>query len=306
MDKCTECGFCEVKCPSRDLTTTPRQRIVIRREMARLQKGNGANRELYAALDAEFPYMVLGTCATDGLCATACPVSIDTGQLTKRFRRARHSSRAQKFAYFLGRNFAMVERGVRTALRVGHGVQAVFGPGAMIGITRLMRAVAGPAIPLWTPDFPHPASGRRPVTQRATAQAVYFLSCISRTMGRLSGEPKDLSLTQAFVKLASRAGVPVYIPENVVGNCCGVPLSSKGYDQAHKFTVNRTIERFWQWSDKGRLPIVIDTSPCTYGVVRHNRISCRKHLDRQRHLSIWLVIRRHGAERERTHVRPSP
>ena len=34
-DNCVECGFCEPVCPSRHLTTTPRQRIVLRREMAR-------------------------------------------------------------------------------------------------------------------------------------------------------------------------------------------------------------------------------------------------------------------------------
>ena len=38
IDKCIECGYCEPKCPSRDLTLTPRQRIVVRREMARLQQ----------------------------------------------------------------------------------------------------------------------------------------------------------------------------------------------------------------------------------------------------------------------------
>ena len=37
---CVECGFCEPVCPSRHLTLTPRQRIVIRREMARQPKGS--------------------------------------------------------------------------------------------------------------------------------------------------------------------------------------------------------------------------------------------------------------------------
>ena len=37
VDKCIECGYCEPKCPSRDLTLTPRQRIVVRREMQRLK-----------------------------------------------------------------------------------------------------------------------------------------------------------------------------------------------------------------------------------------------------------------------------
>ena len=41
VDRCIECGFCEPKCPSRELTTTPRQRIVLRREMARLAGAGG-------------------------------------------------------------------------------------------------------------------------------------------------------------------------------------------------------------------------------------------------------------------------
>jgi D-lactate dehydrogenase len=52
-----------------------------------------------------------------------------------------------------------------------------------------------------------------------------------------------------------------------------VPFSSKGYDAAHEASVNRTIERFWNWSDHGRLPIVVDASPCTYGL-----LTCRPHL----------------------------
>ncbi|MGA2992656.1 MAG: FAD-binding and (Fe-S)-binding domain-containing protein [Candidatus Korobacteraceae bacterium] len=276
VDKCTECGFCESKCPSRELTTTPRQRIVIRREMARLSApGNGSDRALYAALAAKFPYDVLDTCATDGLCATACPVSIDTGQLTKRFRKLRQTPRAHRIAIFLARNFALVERGVRAALLAGHAVQSVFGPGAMMAVTRLMRAVAGDQVPLWTPDMPH-AAPRPPATERARAQAVYFPSCISRTMGpapaprqmqgRQAENGRDLSLMQALVALAARANVPVYIPDDATGHCCGVPFSSKGFAEAHKLTVNRTIEMFWEWSDRGRLPIVVDTSPCTYGL----------------------------------------
>ncbi|HEX7553709.1 MAG TPA: (Fe-S)-binding protein, partial [Geothrix sp.] len=69
------------------------------------------------------------------------------------------------------------------------------------------------------------------------------------------------------VKVAARAGMPVHIPLDVEGTCCGVPFSSKGFDEAHKFTVNRAIEKFWEWSQEGRLAIVMDTSPCTYGMV---------------------------------------
>ena len=266
VDKCIECGYCEVKCPSRDLTTTPRQRIVLRREMARLQSERG-NAELLAALESDFPYAALDTCAVDGLCATACPVGIDTGQLTKRFRRLRHSAAAQNMARRVAENFGMAEHAARFGLRLGHAVQSVFGAGAMAGITHVIGTFTGKAIPQWTADMPRPVRRRRPATQRAGAQAVYFPSCISRVMGTLPDEPADLSVMEAFVTVAGRAGVPVFIPEDVEGNCCGVPFSSKGYDQGHGVAVNRTIERFWEWSEQGRLPVVVDTSPCTYGLV---------------------------------------
>jgi len=271
VDKCIECGYCEVKCPSRDLTTTPRQRIVLRREMARLAHERG-NSDLLKALEADFPYAALDTCAVDGLCATACPVGIDTGQLTKRLRGLRHSAMAQKMARRAAESFGTAERAVRGALKLGHAVQSVLGTGAMAGITRAIRSLTGGAIPQWTADVPRPA-GRRPATERAGAQAVYFPSCISRVMGRLSSEPADLSVMEALVRVATRAGVPVFIPEDVEGNCCGVPFSSKGFEPANHIAANRTIERFWEWSEQGRWPVVVDTSPCTYGLT-----SCRASL----------------------------
>ncbi|HXZ18335.1 MAG TPA: FAD-binding and (Fe-S)-binding domain-containing protein, partial [Candidatus Acidoferrales bacterium] len=272
VDKCIECGFCEVKCPSRDLTTTPRQRIVLRREMARLRNGK-ANRAMLDALIAEFPYTVLDTCATDGLCATACPVGIDTGQLTKRLRRLRHSATAHSIAGALADNFAATERAIRFALRLGHGIQSIFGAGAMAAITGVMRSLTRNGIPKWTPDVPRPAK-RLPSAGRAGAQAVYFPSCISRVMGRIATESAELSISEAFLAVAARAGLPLFIPDDVAGTCCGVPFSSKGYDQAHDIAANAAIERLWRWSDEGRLPVVVDTSPCTYGL-----LTCRELLN---------------------------
>jgi D-lactate dehydrogenase len=253
VDKCIECGFCEVRCPSRDLTLTPRQRIVVRREMAR-------SREAAAALEPDFAYMSLDTCAVDGLCATACPVGIDTGALTKRLRRGRHSGLAHGIAKFIAGHFGIMERGARVALRIGR---------------------------LWMKDLPRPARNRPRHTDRAGADAVYFPACISRVLGRLRDEPDDMTLMDALVEVAARAGVLVFIPVDVGGTCCGVPFSSKGYDRAHKVAINRTIERFWQWSGDGRLPIVVDASPCTYGL-----LTCRPHLstENQRHFDKMEIL----------------
>ena len=264
VDKCIECGYCEPKCPSRELTLTPRQRIVVRREISRLTE-NRENPALLASLQESFQYMAVDTCAADGLCATACPVSIDTGQLTKRFRRASHSRRAQKIALSVARNYGSIEPVMRVALRAGHLVQNIFGPKILTVLTKAVKSIGTGHE--WSPEMPKAAKAPLPITNKEEAQAIYFPACISRMMGHLPGEPTDQSLVEVLVKLAKRAGVPVHIPLDVEGTCCGVPFSSKGFDEAHRFMINRAIEKFWEWSQQGRLSIVIDTSPCTYGVL---------------------------------------
>ena len=97
--------------------------------------------DLYTALDREFPYMALDTCATDGLCATACPVSIDTGQLVKRFRNVRASAGAHEWAVRIANNFALTERVLRWSLRLGHATEKVIGVGGMRALTRSMKRV---------------------------------------------------------------------------------------------------------------------------------------------------------------------
>jgi len=269
VDKCIECGFCEHSCPSRDITLTPRQRIVVRRELQRLTDSSAPAAE-YAALDRDFPYMALDTCAADGLCATDCPVSIDTGKLTKRFRSIRHSAISAKIAEFAAHYFALAEFSARLALRAGHLIERSFGPNAMPLITgqfdHLSREILDAPFWRWTYPMPRPRRGRLPSTPRQGAHAVYYPACISRIMGALPGEPEETSNMKALLNVAARAGVKLYIPSDVTGHCCGVPFSSKGFEAGNTAAVNHTIDSFYRWSDSGTLPIVIDTSPCTYGL----------------------------------------
>jgi D-lactate dehydrogenase len=269
VDKCIECGFCEHSCPSRDITLTPRQRIVVRREMQRL-KDDHAPADAYAAIDRDFPYMALDTCATDGLCATDCPVSIDTGKLTKRFRALRHSRLANAAAGAMARHFTLVESGARLALGAGHFIEGTFGAESMTGITKLIDRLTRKSLDepfwQWAYPMPRPRRGSLPSQAPPEADAVYFPSCISRIMGALPGEPKDASNMQALLRIAKRAQVKLHLPQDVTGHCCGVPFSSKGFESGHEAAANRTIESFFRWSNAGQLPIVVDTSPCTYGL----------------------------------------
>src|SRR5437588_10203473 len=114
--KCIECGFCEPVCPSRNITTTPRQRIVLRREMVRQQAGS----PVLSALLEQYEYDGIETCAADGTCAAACPVGIDTGKLIKSFRAQERSDREQRGASWTARHYGLLERAARGGLRAGH------------------------------------------------------------------------------------------------------------------------------------------------------------------------------------------
>lgn len=267
VDTCVECGFCERVCPSRDLTLTPRQRIVVRREMMRAEAA-GASRTELDALWRDYDYDGLDTCAVDGMCATACPVAINTGSLVKQFRRGRHSSTADAVGRGVAARFGLAESVVRIGLTTGHALQRIVGARAMTALSRLARRMGGPEVPLWTTAMPLPAPAL-PRTRRADAAAVYLPACVSRIFGRLPAEPRGLSLQEALVAVAERAGHPVWIPDDVHGTCCGTSFSSKGLAAGHRQAANDIVERCWVWSDEGRLPIVIDANSCTHGL-RHS------------------------------------
>ncbi|NUP00142.1 MAG: FAD-binding oxidoreductase, partial [Nonomuraea sp.] len=114
VDRCVECGYCEPVCPSRDLTTTPRQRIVLRRELAAAQAAG--DHALVKELEAEYAYDAVDTCAVDGMCATACPVLINTGDLTKRLRADRHGRAARAGWNSAARHWDGVTRAMNLAL----------------------------------------------------------------------------------------------------------------------------------------------------------------------------------------------
>jgi len=243
---CVECGFCEPVCPSRNLTTTPRQRIVLRREMARQPAGSPVQR----ALLEEFEYEAMETCAADGSCQLACPVGIDTGLLIKEMRKKRHTERAERAALATAKRWGAVEGASRVGLRFG-------GPLAR-------RTERGKALP-------PPAPGKLPPTIHTGAAAVYVPSCTNRIFGAAGPKNRaggDLSahrpwVVEALVEVSARAGLPVWIPEDVVGSCCGLPWGSKGFGDAHRQKANEMVERLWGWSGEGALPVVVDAASCT-------------------------------------------
>jgi D-lactate dehydrogenase len=270
VDKCIECGFCESKCPSRRLTLTPRQRIIVQREISRLKAFGSDSPALDSVID-DFSYAGIETCAVDGLCATACPVNINTGDLTRRLRS--ESIKNEKPALWIANHFALAEKAIGWGVRLGHVAEKMIGANRVKSISTIAEKISHTSLPKWNEYIPRP-------TKKLTAPGgkkdfVYFPSCISRQLGQPRSD-SHLSLSQILVTISSRANINVSIAENVTGHCCGMPFSSKGYTAAYKTTLHRALHEFWEWSEHGQYPVVVDATSCT-----HTLRTCRDDLNKE-------------------------
>lgn len=266
VDRCMECGFCEQACPSRELTTSPRRRIVARRVLKQLQ--DRGETQQYELLLKEYQYEGIDTCAVDGLCATTCPVDINTGDLIKRLRCEQHSRTANWLAEVLARNFRWVVALMRIALYTGTLLNHWLGRHTMTRLTTGLRKHV-PAVPLWTEQLVRPprlgslkASKTSAAPQASGNAVVYFPACITRALGTYSGKSKNLMET--FRSICEKTGFEVVIPEAVNSLCCGQLFSSKGYNRASQHIANAVIQNLWKASREGAVPVVIDVSSCAY------------------------------------------
>jgi D-lactate dehydrogenase len=253
VDKCIECGACEPRCPSRDFTLSPRQRIVLRRAGQRLIASGRI--ELAKQLEEDYEFAGKQSCATDGLCALDCPVAINTGDLIKQLRRESVTPTANKLANTMAHQFATAERLVAVSLGAGRTASAILGSTAMRSVTRGL-ATLFPGFPQW-----HSALGseneridRSLLVSIDTCDYVYWPTCMSRMMHGTAG---------ALVEVADRADVGLHIPKNSVGLCCGQAFSSKGFLEAAVTKQSELIDAMWKWSDRGRRPIIVDLGSCT-------------------------------------------
>lgn len=270
VDKCIECGFCEPICPSANVTFTPRQRITSLRELHRLKDSPSEQRKL-KKMWAEYNYLAVETCATDGLCHTRCPVDINTGTMIKDLRAQNVSSFANSTADWVGRNFSTVAKGVQVALKGANLAHRLFGTSLMDAGAQGLRVVSLKKIPLWNKEMPTSASPIKPVpvNQSNPDKVVYFPSCISRTMGPAKDDENKTDIPQKTIQLLLKAGYEVLFPSNMQNLCCGQAFASKGYTAQGETKSKELSDALLAISENGKYPVLCDTSPCLHRMLDH-------------------------------------
>ena len=257
VDLCVECGFCEPVCPSKELTMTPRQRIAVQREIA----GGYADKDVLKA----FNYDGADTCATDGLCEIACPVNINTGAFVKDFRRINHSMVGNWISQSAANHFSIAQGFVKTCLVIGKTTEKILGKkltGSMIKFRKWIGLRSQ-----WNFHLPKTANKLPRTKPNEGVQWIYYPSCLTRVF---AGDDEKTSLGEVVIDIAKTSGKALIIPEEINSTCCSQPFSSKGYRDAAISIQEKTINILWKYSKNGEIPIVVDTSPCTYQFLHPN------------------------------------
>ena len=241
VDKCIECGFCEPVCPSRKLTLTPRQRIVTQREISRLSH-SGDNPQRLAALEQSYGYQGNDTCAACGMCSTACPVGINTGDLTRQLRARKHQ-RWQPLAAFAARHFAALSLMAKLGLTAG----------------RMLRGL----LPFWHKAMPTANYTKVKTAKQELQPVIYLAGCSGRVMAPQAESNDKRSLLQVSTDLMAKAGYQLIVPEGIDNQCCGMPFQSKGQFTAASQKQQQLQQWLLQVTRNGELPVFSDTSPCS-------------------------------------------
>lgn len=267
IDKCIECGFCEVNCLTCGFTLSSRQRIVLQREIFRL-KQSGDNPERLSLLLKQYRYPGNQTCAGDGLCATSCPMGINTGHLTHDLRQEDFpkGSSGYSIGNFAANHFAGIKSCLRPMLTMANAAHSTLGTPAMCTLTKSMHNLFG--IPQWNPAMPKAYKvneGLLIKRERATVdKVVYFPSCINQTMGLPGKSREGQPLVNKMISLIQKAGYEVIFPKQMEKLCCGTIWESKGMPDIADRKSSELEAALWEASEQGKYPVLCDQSPCLH------------------------------------------
>lgn len=258
IDDCVECGYCEPVCPSQHLTTTPRQRIVIQRAIAAAEQSG--EHELAKRLREQEVYDVVQTCAVDGMCQTACPVNINTGDLVRDMRKEAQPALLDKGWKVAADHWSKILRVAQAGMHVVNVVPTPLVRG-VLGVAR--KATSEDLVPQLTKELPGGGKARKPMPA-ANPEAIFMPACVGTMFG--TEHACGTGVAGAVRKLAEYAGITLSTPVGVQELCCGTPWKSKGLEQGYDVMREKLTDWVVLHTRDGQLPLVCDNISCTEGV----------------------------------------
>ncbi|STP05138.1 FAD-binding and (Fe-S)-binding domain-containing protein [Helicobacter acinonychis] len=263
LDMCMECGFCERICPSKDLSLTPRQRIVIHREIERLkERANQGYNEEQALLDEllkESEYLAHTTCAVCHMCSTLCPLGIDTGSIA--LNHYQTNPKGEKIASKILNHMQTTTSTARFSLKSAVVVQNLIGSNNLVSLTKKIKKFIKPFPKAFHYMPKNNAYALENKTLKSGEKVIYFSTCINRSFAPSTRMADKRSVQEVFESLCQKAKVSVMYPNELNALCCGKAFIN--YTQLTEQNNEKNHAIFLKLSDNGKIPIVLDHSACS-------------------------------------------
>lgn len=250
-DKCIECGFCENVCPSREITSTPRKRIILRREIER-------NPEIVSS--KMFSYYLFDTCVRCGLCEIPCPVSINTGELVKSLESKKKSNTLkEKTSILIVKYFSFVEKWIYWNLLILKILQKFINKNFLRNIMNKLNQIF--RTPIFLNDLFKPSQYYKKIKynkkNKEKVDFYFFPTCLSRVLNSSS----KIDLIEIIQSIENEFDLKIQILDST-GYCCSQPFESKSLFKAKEKMSKKTYD-FLLNNIKPK-PIIVDNSSCTY------------------------------------------
>ena len=118
-------------------------------------------------------------------------------------------------------------------------------------------------IPHWNKNFPKAADFKP--HKADNPDYIYFPACVTRIFG---SKDNKLNMMDIILNIAEKANLSMTLPDDAQGLCCSQIWQHKGDMDGARIMANKIVEHFWTWSDKGKIPIVCDTTSCTHTLLK--------------------------------------
>ena len=173
------------------------------------------------------------TCATDGLCAIACPVGINTGKLVKELRWKENGKVAKRMAEAIANHMDLVTATIRNLMKLPHAIARITGYGWMESVARGIYRIGDGLLPLWTRYTP---TGSRkicrsifPAGHGDTRSGLFPLmrhAFHGRSCFRVTGSE---DVPSKMISVLRKAGYTVIIPDGRRGSVAEWRSAAKGF-----------------------------------------------------------------------------
>ncbi|WP_300691483.1 MULTISPECIES: FAD-binding and (Fe-S)-binding domain-containing protein [Helicobacter] len=274
LNACMECGFCEKVCPSKNLTLTPRQRIAVLREIARLkeiQHKTSQEQEQLCALEAKFEEYVVETCATCSMCATMCPLSINTAKIATTHKNNHSSALSQNLSAKISQHIDKAVYTAKVGVHLAQFATKVLSRDTIKNLSlQWNKKFKTPYIPKYMPTTnSFSFFGNKKIYSQN--KVLYFSSCLNRIFAP-SHLARDLRpIQEVFISLCNKANIEVIFPKNLSKMCCGKAFKDYTQKNPKINPIQNLLQNLLIESQNGEIPIVCDHSACSSEILEKLR-----------------------------------